>query len=136
MKVCKWKDAVKSVYKKTFPSLLPGKASFCILPVVSVAELVTIFAVHRLVAGRLKRYLGFLPAGSADSRVHLPLFATKTAPVGSTLCFFCCPALGATTGFVRKPFFRVKFLFGSSEGKFVAAVFTNQNFVAVHKNLP
>jgi len=85
----------------------------------------TIFAVDRAVAAGLERHLGAFAATGAGYRMHFALSSEIVALADATAVLFAgCTAARATPRIIGKSLFRKKFLFGNSENKLGAAVFT------------
>jgi hypothetical protein len=102
---------------------------------VAGTRLETIAAVHRLVAARLERYLGYAAALAARGLEHFT--ALTAAHTGSTARARAhllpgLTAIGTTVGFVLETFAGIELLFTSGERELPAAVHTVQHFINVH----
>jgi hypothetical protein len=96
--------------------------------------LVAIFAVNRLVAGRLEGYFSSFStpgACSPESFARLPLKPAATT-ASTALLFMNLTARGATRGLVGKTFGSIKLLFTGRENKLISTVTTCYCFILVH----
>jgi hypothetical protein len=94
-----------------------------------------IAAVHRLIAARLERHLGYAAALAARGLEHFTaLSAAHTGSASGTRTHLLASltAIGATVRFVLETFAGIELLFTSGERELTPAVHTVQHFIDVH----